>query len=376
MQVKTSSLLEHFASLEDPRIERCKAHLLLDIIAIAICAVIAGAETWVDMEDYGNAKQEWLSSYLSLNNGIPSHDTFARVFARLNPQQMQTCFVSWIKAVAKVTQGQVIAIDGKTIRGSYDHSTGKGAIHMVSAWASANRLVLGQVKVDERSNEITAIPELLQVLDIAGCIVTIDAMGCQTKIAKLISERGADYILSLKGNQGNLYEDVQQVFAHAQQQNFNEIDHSFYQSVDKNHGRIEIRRHWTMSDIEYLLNSNKWQNFKSIGMVQSERRVKGKTSIENRFYISSLPSDAELFAHSVRSHWQIENSQHWVLDVAFNEDDCRIRKHNAPENFAILRRLALNLLSQERSAKVGVKAKRLKAGWDNDYLIKVLGAQF
>lgn len=367
-----ATILEHFSSLEDPRVERSKEHLLIDIVAIAICAVICGADTWVDIESYGNEKQDWLSGFLALPNGIPSHDTFARVFARLKPEQMQQCFLSWVNSVSALIQGEVIAIDGKTLRHSYDNSQGKGAIHMVSAWAVSNRLVLGQLKVEEKSNEITAIPKLLDVLDLSGCIVTIDAMGTQTEIAKKIVAQGGDYVLSLKGNQGNLHEDVQQLFESARQINFVGIEHSFHQSTHSNHGRIETRRHWTLSEVGALIDSHKWQGLSSVGMVEAQRCINGKSSLEIRYYISSLASEAKRFGEAVRSHWGVENSLHWVLDVAFEEDDCRIRKANAPQNFAILRHIALNLLKQEKTAKGGVKAKRLKAGWSNAYLAKVL----
>lgn len=373
MHSKTAAtILEHFSSLEDPRVERSKEHLLIDIVAIAICAVICGADTWVDIESYGNEKQDWLSEFLRLPNGIPSHDTFARVFARLEPEQMQQCFLSWVNSVSELIQGEVIAIDGKTLRHSYDNSQGKGAIHMVSAWAVSNHLILGQLKVEEKSNEITAMPELLDVLALSGCIVTIDAMGTQTEIAKRIVDKGGDYVLCLKGNQGNLHEDVQQLFEYARQINFAAIEHSFHQTTHSNHGRIEIRRYWTLPEVSALIDSHKWQGLCSVGMVEAQRRIHGKSTLETRYYISSLSSDAKRFGEAVRSHWGVENSLHWVLDVAFEEDDCRIRKENAPQNFAILRHIALNLLKQEKTAKGGIKAKRLKAGWSNAYLTKVL----
>ena len=366
------SIAEHFATVEDPRIERSKEHLLIDILTIAILGVICGADGWVGIETYGKAKYKWLKRFLALPNGIPSHDTFARVFARLNPEQLQESFLSWIRAVSRVSEGEVIAIDGKTVRRSYDQGKNKGAIHMVSAWASQNRLVLGQRKVDDKSNEITAIPELLKVLDIHGCIVTIDAMGTQKEIAKQIVAQGGDYVLALKGNQGNLFEDVQQIFAQAQAQDFQGIDHDFYQTLDGGHGRIEKRRCWTLGQVEYLLDAEQWSQFASIAMVESVRQCEGQTSQEVRYYISSLSPDAQQLAESIRSHWGIENPLHWVLDVAFREDECRIRTGHAPENFALLRHLALSALNQEKTAKLGAHNKRRRAGWDNDYLLKVL----
>lgn len=367
-----ASLLSHFASLEDPRRAETIEHRLLDIVAIAICAVICGAESWTDLEAYGKAKQGGLKTFLSLPNGIPSHDTFARVFARLEPEQMQQCFLSWMRAVSQLTMGEVVAIDGKELRHSYDSTANKGAIAMVSAWASSNRLVLGQRKVDAKSNEITAIPQLLQVLAIAGCIVTIDAMGCQKDIASAIVEHGADYVLALKANQPSLYEDVQWLFEQALATQFRGIVHDFHQTLDKGHGRVEIRRCWTLSELDYLVQKPHWSGLASLAMIQSERRSNGKVEHQTRYFISSLTNGAKPILEAVRSHWGIENSLHWVLDVSFAEDDCRIRKDHAPQNFSLVRQIALNLLSQEKTTTVGVKAKRKKAGWDDAYLVKVL----
>lgn len=367
-----ASLLSHFSNLEDPRRAETIEHRLLDILAIAICAVICGAESWTDIEEYGRAKQAWLETVLSLPNGIPSHDTFARVFARLDPEQMQRCFLSWVNAISQLTGGEVIAIDGKELRHSYDTGAGKGAIAMVSAWASANRLVLGQSKVDEKSNEITAIPGLLQVLAIAGCIVTIDAMGCQKEIARAIVERGADYVLALKANQTSLFEDVQWLFEQAVANQFEDVAYDFHQTIDQGHGRVEIRRCWTLTELDYLVQKPQWQGLASVVMLEAQRRINGKVEQQTRYYISSLCGNAAQIAQAIRSHWSIENSLHWVLDVSFNEDACRIRKDHAPQNFSLLRQIALNLLTQEKTAKVGIKAKRKKAGWDDTYLAKVL----
>ena len=373
MQLKPKGKLsDHFSEIEDPRIERTKRHKLIDILTIAILAVICGADSWVGMESFGQAKHSWLKRILELPNGIASHDTFARVFARLNPEQFQACFLSWVRSLGRLSDGEVVAIDGKTLRQSYDPADDKAAIHMVSAWATTNRLVLGQRKVDAKSNEITAIPQLIKLLELQGCIVTIDAMGCQKQIAKQIIDRNADYVLALKDNQGHLFADVQQIFAHAQSRKFADIEHTFDQTVDKGHGRVEIRRCWTMGQVEYLVDAAKWEKFTSIGMIQAERRFCGKVERETRYYISSLTSNAARLSQAVRSHWLVENALHWVLDLAFVEDACRVRKDFAPENLAVVRHIALNLLSQETSLKLGIKNKRLRAGWDEDYLLKIL----
>jgi len=358
------SLLSHFAEVEDPRDNRGKAHLLLDIIVITICAVISGAESWEDIELFGKSKQEWLGTFLAIPKGIPCDDTFARVFARLDPQELQNSFLSWVKAVSEMLSGEVVAIDGKTLRHSYNRSEGKQAIQMISAWASANGLVLGQRKVDSKSNEITAIPELLKILEINGCIVTIDAMGCQKEIAKEIIQKGADYVLAVKGNQSGLFEDVKWLFEQASATNFSDVAHDFSESINKGHGRVEIRRCWTLSNLDYLIQHHLWAGLQTIAMVQSERKLKGKVSIENRFYISSLPCNAAQIAHAARTHWSIENSLHWVLDVSFHEDASRIRRDNAPENMALLRHFAINLVKRDKSSKSSIAARRKKAAWD------------
>lgn len=365
-------LKEHFSSLDDPRAQHSVEHLLLDIVLITICAVICGADTWVEIENYGIAKQEWLKTFLELPNGIPSHDTFERMFARLRPEQLQQCFLSWVQAVFNITDGQLINLDGKTLRGSYERGGKQGMIHMVSAWASQNRLVLGQRKVNDKSNEITAIPKLLQVLDLNGAVVSIDAMGCQTEIAAQIVAQQGDYVLALKANQGDLHQDVEQLFVQAHNQNFRGIEHDFYQTQEHGHGRQEIRRYWVMGKTEYLIGAENWAKLTTIGCVESQRQVGDKMTCEKRYYLLSLPLDATGFATAVRGHWGIENQLHWVLDVGFREDQSRATQGHCAENLAVIRHLAVNLLTQEKSAKGGTRAKRLKAGWDDHYLTQIL----
>ena len=371
--IATSTIIEHFDTLEDPRIERTKLHLLIDIVTITICAVICGADGPSDIEQYGHEKYEWLKTFLTLPNGIPSHDTIGRVLGRIDPKHFQSCFLRWMQHICQLSSGEVVPIDGKTLRHSYDTLLDQSAIHMVSAWAATNRMVLGQLKVAEKSNEITAIPELIDALDIAGCIVTIDALGCQKEIAYRIIENQADYVLALKGNQEHLYDDVKQLFHALVGQDTLSPALDYYETFDERHGRIEVRRYWTTSLLDTLRTKEQWRSLQTVGMVESERSLNGNTTTEQRYYILSLPNNARTFGTSVRAHWGIENAVHWVLDVAFREDMSRIRMDYGPENFALIRHIALNLLRQETSFKGSIKTKRLKAGWNNAYLAKVLG---
>jgi len=364
------ALTVHFANLVDPRIVGKTSHLLIDIIVISVCGVIAGASGWEQIEVFGKARQDWFAGFLELPGGIPSHDTFRRVLSRIDAKKFQKCFLSWVKSITKVIPGEVIPIDGKTLRRSYDSGSNKKPIHMVSAWASENRLVLGQVKTAEKSNEITAIPELIDLLDIKGCIVTIDAMGCQRKIAGKIVKKGGDYILGLKGNQETLHEKVAEIFEEADEETLNSSQFDCFQTTEKGHGREETRTHYTTSASSLPMIS-KWPGLKTVGIVVSERSTPKKTSLECRYYISSLPSDAEQFAKAVRSHWGIENSLHYVLDVSFREDECRIRKGNAPQNFAVLRHIARNLLQQEKT-KMSIKKKQFRSACDAKFLGQVV----
>ena len=368
-----TGLLDHFADLPDPRVARTRAHKLIDIIAIAICAILCGAEGWTEVAQFGQEKSKWLKRFLELPNGIPSHDTFGRVFARLCPKAFEAAFANWVAAIAEPLQGQVVAIDGKTVRRSHDRRAGKAAIHLVSAWADAQRLVLGQVSTDAKSNEITAIPELLALLDLHGCIVTIDAMGCQKAIAADIVERGADYVLALKGNHDHLHHDVGHAFNYLRRTDFKDSPSSYFETVDKDHGRIEVRRHWTIPLPPWMAREyGTWTGLQSLGLVESERHQGTQTTVETRCYLCSLTSDAQRFAHAVRSHWGVENPLHWVLDVAYREDESRVRSGHAAGNLSRLRRLTLNLLRRDTSTKAGIRAKRLKAAWSESYLTKLL----
>jgi predicted transposase YbfD/YdcC len=367
------SLAHHFADLTDPRVDRTKLHDLLDIVAIAVCAVVAGADAWEHIEQFARAKQVWLKSFLALPNGIPSHDTIARVFARLDPDEFQRCFLRWVGALQEATNRRVIAIDGKTLRRSFDRAKGKSALHLVHAWATANHLLLGQVAVDEKSNEITAIPKLLRMLEITGAIVTIDAMGCQKEIARTIREEGADYLLALKANHERLYDQVKAFWEGAYRRGFKGYGvMTYHRQWNEGHGRFEARRCWATSDLSWLGGREEWEGLKSVVFVESERFVGESLTVEERYYLSSLPADAELLNQAARSHWAVENSLHWVLDVTFQEDRSRIRKGGAPENFGLLRRLALCLLKKETSSKRSIKGKRLQAAWDDTYLLRVL----
>ena len=375
-----SSIEAHFESLPDPRRDDCRTpHKLLDIIVITICAVICGADNWVAVQSFGGAKYKWLTGFLELPKGIPSHDTFRRVFSALDATKFEECFINWIRSAIEVTQGQVIAVDGKQLRRSYDTHNNKAAIHLVSAWACHQGVALGQIKVADKSNEIPAMPQLLELLEVSGCIVTIDAMGCQTDIAQTIVDSDADYVLALKANQGQLSEDVRLLFDGVSTGEIRDVKVDSTQTVDGNHGRIETRTAYTIADpgvISTLRASENFVNLNSVVKVTAEREINQQVTTETRYYISSLPGDAAQLLEATRHHWRIENSCHWVLDVAFREDASRMRKDNSSENFAIVRRIALNLLKSEKSTKLGVANKRLKAAWDDNYLTTILATLF
>jgi predicted transposase YbfD/YdcC len=371
-----ASIVEHFQTLEDPRIERTKKHLLLDILIIAVCTLLTGGEGFQDMELFGKSKRQWLQTFLALPHGIPSHDTFGRVFARLNPTRFQECFLSWTRAVAALTQGTLVSLDGKTVRASFDRATAASPLHMVSAWCSQNGgLVMGQLKTDSKSNEITAIPELLQLLALKGCIVTMDAMGCQTAIAGQIRAQEGDYLLALKSNHKKAYKAIKQHFhPHIEHQLPWRTAENFFDAFDDSHGRTVRRRVWVITDLKPIPELAKWPDLQSVIVVETIRAAYPGAVITSdyRIYISSLIRSATAFVTMIRQHWDIENKLHWSLDVTFNEDRCRIRKDHAAENMVALRHIALNLLRQEHSHRLSLRQKRLLCGLDEHYLLTVL----
>jgi predicted transposase YbfD/YdcC len=362
---------DHFVELTDPR-RREVTYPLVNIVTIAICAVISGADDFVSIADYGHMKRDWLSKFLDLSAGIPSHDRFNAVLAAIKPAEFEKCLLRWIADLHEITGGQLVAIDGKTLRRSFDAASSKSAIHMVSAWATANHISLGQVVVDQKSNEITAIPKLLEILELSGCLVTIDAMGCQTGIAQAIVDAGADYVLAVKANQPTLHAGIVNFFADHGEDDFARTEVRRSTTKEKGHGRTEERSYYVCPAPADLPDRNRWPRLKAIGVAISHTLRGGKASSETRFFILSKKLSARGFAAAVRGHWGIENRLHWQLDVSFQEDQSRIRQGHADVNFSLLRRAALSLLKNNRTAKVGIKNKRLRAGWDNDYLLEVL----
>ena len=360
--------IRHIDCINDPRRHNIR-HLLHDMLLIALCAIISGADSWTQVAEYGRSKYQWFKQFLQLPNGIPSHDTFSRVFAMLDPKGFEIFFSLWVEDFAESIKDKTVCIDGKTMRGSHDRANGKGAIHMVSAWAADVGLVLGQLKTDEKSNEIIAIPELIKTLALKDAVVTIDAMGCQKKIASTIINQKADYVIQVKNNQKRLHEDIALFFEQRADANWDCVE-----TIDGDHGRIETRRYTVTDDINWLQGKHMWADIKSIAMVTRQRDINTSVSMEKSYFISSLKPDAAGIAKAIRSHWSIENSLHWCLDVSFREDYCRVRKDHGPENMAILRHMALNLLKREKSLKAGIQTKRLKAAWDHSFLLKILAS--
>jgi predicted transposase YbfD/YdcC len=373
MQNHTSpmSLEQAFGALNDPRRDQTKRHELIDILMIAVCCLLCSGSTFVDMERFGHAKRAWLQSFLALPNGIPSHDTFRRLFGLLNPRQFAEAFSRWTQSLRAAVSAEVVALDGKTLRRSFDARSGRAALHLVSAWASANRLVLGQVKTADKSNEITAVPELIRALELAGCIVTVDALNCQKNIAKEVSEADADYVMTLKANHALAYAEVKSFFDDAQQRGFAGIAHQYCETVEKEHGRLEQRRYWITEAIDWFAERDQWEKLRSMALVEAQRTVNGQTSTERRYYFCSIAADAALLAQAVRQHWGIENQLHWVLDVQLDEDQCRVRSGYAAENLATLRKIALNLLRKDPKRR-SIRGKQLDASWDHAYLQALL----
>jgi len=357
---------KHLDCIEDPRRHNTR-HLLHDMLMIALCALISGADSWTQVAEYGRSKFAWFKKFLLLPNGIASHDTFGRLFARIDPKEFQNFFTRWVQDLSESLKGKTVAIDGKTLRGSHDKSCGKSSIHMVSAWAAGIRLVLGQLKTDDKSNEITAIPELIKTLALQGAVVTIDAMGCQKKIAETIIQAQADYVIQVKDNQPKLHQDIALYFQDPENRRLDS-----FQTIDGEHGRIETRRYFATDDIDWLQGKHHWAGIKTICKVVRQRDVNSNISTESSYFISSLENNAVQIAKSIREHWGIENDLHWCLDISFREDHCRVRKDHAPENLGVLRHMAINLLKRETSLKGGIQTKRLKAAWDHDYLLKIL----
>lgn len=372
-QLKAKALFERVGEIKDPRGERKKLQLLKDILVIAVCATICGADNWEEIAEFGKSKQEWFATFLDLENGIPSHDTFRRVFILLDNIELKTLFADWISSAISLSKGTLVNIDGKNLCGSKEPVKGKKALNVVSAWAAEASVVLGQVRCEEKSNEITAIPELLKILDLGGCIVTLEAIGCQTEIVKEIVDKGADYVISLRGNQGTLHHAVKDYLDWAERIKFKDIAYDYCATLEKAHGRIEERRCWVTEEIEWLEQKEEWKNLKSVVLVEALREViGGQKTVERRYFISSLEANAEQALKAVRGHWAIENELHWCLDIGFREDASRVREAKSAENLATLRHIGINLLKQEKSCTRGIEGKRKKAGWDEDYLLKVL----
>ena len=364
------SLITHFQDLPDPRVNRTKEHQLIDILVISVCTLLCGGEGFNDMEDFGEAKHDWFKTFLKLPNGIPSHDTFNRVFQALDPDLFLDCFIRWTQSLRRAVHEEIVALDGKTLRRAL--KDGRSAPVLVSAWARENGLVLGQLQVSDKSNEITAVPELLRALELSGCIVTLDAMGCQRNIAREIKEADAEYVLALKGNQGKAHDEIKSCLDDAIDRGAKEL--VTHQTLEKDHGRMERRTYWQSGELDWFEDREKWEGLQSVGVVEARRQVgKGPVTVERRYYLSSLAPETQRFARAVRGHWSVENECHWSLDVSLGEDQSRVRAGHAAQNLGTLRRLALNLLKGEKTRKRGIRGKQKNAGWNHSYLLRLLG---
>lgn len=372
------SLIEHFQQVSDPRVKGRCDHELVDVLVIALCCLLCGGETFNDMEDFGRAKRKWFKTFLRLRGGIPKHDTFNRVLAALKPEAFLDCFMRWTQSVRATVAQEIVALDGKALRRALN--AGESPRVIVSAWAASNSLVLGQIQVPDKTNEITAVPQLLRALELSGCIVTLDAMGCQKEIAREIIEADAGYVLALKGNQGQCHQEIKNFLDDAVARHHeraparkNKMPLAHKETVEKDHGRMETRRYWQSGDLDWFADRKEWEGLRSVGVVESVRQVGEQApTVERRYYLSSLEVDVEKFARAVRGHWSVENSLHWVLDVQCGEDRSRARAGHAAANLATLRRLALNLLKREQTRKRGIKGKQLNASWDHNYLLRLL----
>jgi len=367
------ALHDSFVRITDPRSQKSQLHSFATVLTIAVCATISGADSWVAIEGWAKAKAEWLSTFLDLKNGVPSHDTFGRLFAAMDPEEFQRAFISWTESIAESLDGCVVAIDGKTLRRSFDRANGRSAIHMVNAWVTSQGLSLGQIKTEEKSNEITAVPALIRLLKLKGAIVTLDAMGCQKKITQAICEQEADYIIAVKNNQRTLHQEITSWFSRFPE--FSSVDETVMtaSTTERSRNRTEIRCIWLSPIPSDFPLTSEWAGLQSIARVESARDIDGKTSVFSRYYISSLPAkEPQKVLQNIREHWGVENSLHWVLDMSFREDESRIRIDNAAENMARLRQIAINLVKNEPTRKVGVQTSRMRAGWDHDYLLTIL----
>ena len=371
--MSSPNLLAYLSVIPDPRIDRNKRHDLAEMLFVAVCAVLSGAQGWSDIVEFAHAKEQWLRRFVRLDNGIPVDDTFARVLSRLTPRALNEAFLAWVQGLAEASPARFIAIDGKTLRRSHDRRRGRHPLHLVSAWATHNGFALGQVATEEKSNEITAIPLLLRQLELTGAVVTLDAMGCQREVAAQVQAQNGDYVLAVKANQGALHEALKDFFATAKEAGYRGVEHTYHEETDTGHGRVEVRRCWASGQLQSLPEPGRWAGLRSFALLESERHLNGAVSIEQRLYISSLLPNAQTISRAVRAHWQIENGLHWVLDVTFREDESRIRRGHGAQNFAVLRHVALNLLKREPTP-ISMRRKRIRAGYSDAFREQVIMA--